>query len=85
LRCPPILTFPQANNPPRPPKNDNALRFGILGAARIAPDALIKPAFNHADVKIIAVAARDKAKAEAFAKKWEIPKVYYGNDGYQGM
>lgn len=74
----------QASNPPRVAKTENALRFGILGAARIAPDALIRPARNHPDVKIVAVAARDKKKAETYAKKWEIAKVYHGKDGYQG-
>ena len=40
------------------------LRLGILGAARIAPAALIRPARNVADARIIAVAARDRDKAD---------------------
>src|SRR6478752_3824320 len=39
------------------------LRFGILGAARIAPAALIRPARHVADARVVAVAARDRDKA----------------------
>ncbi len=56
-------------SPPTP------LRIGILGAARIAPMALIKPARQVADVAIAAVAARDPARARAFAAKHGIPRV----------
>lgn len=52
------------------------LRFGILGAARIAPGALIKPAQANADVDVRAVAARDPVKAEQFAAKHSIPIVH---------
>ncbi|KAF8901951.1 NAD(P)-binding protein [Mucidula mucida] len=52
------------------------LRFGILGAANIAPQALILPAKSHPEVVVYAVAARNRARAEAFAKKHEIPKVH---------
>ncbi|PSN69848.1 NAD(P)-binding protein [Corynespora cassiicola Philippines] len=62
--------------PPTPAKSDGALRFGILGAANIAPMALIGPARSHPEVIIAAVAARDPKKAEAFAKKHGIPIVH---------
>ncbi|KAH8890091.1 putative oxidoreductase [Thozetella sp. PMI_491] len=62
------------------PKSSDALKFGILGAANIAPMALIAPAKAHAEVIIQAVAARDRKKAEAFAKKHGIPEV---RDSYQ--
>jgi predicted dehydrogenase len=52
------------------------LRIGCLGAARIAPAALIKPARNCAGAVVAAVAARDRARAEAFAARHAIPKVY---------
>ncbi|KAH7079127.1 hypothetical protein BKA63DRAFT_409525 [Paraphoma chrysanthemicola] len=61
---------------PEVPKKDNALRFGILGAAKIAPQALIIPARSHAEVIVAAVAARDVKKAELFAKKYGIPIVH---------
>ncbi|KAH7176866.1 hypothetical protein EDB81DRAFT_675858 [Dactylonectria macrodidyma] len=62
-------------NPPSPPKTDDALRFGILGAANIAPMALITPAKSHPEVIIQAVAARDQARATAYARKHGIPDV----------
>ncbi len=51
------------------------IRIGILGAARIAPAALIKPAARTGKATITAVAARDRTKADAFAKKHRIPRV----------
>ncbi|KAG4258074.1 hypothetical protein FPRO03_03029 [Fusarium proliferatum] len=72
----------QAYSPPEPPKNANAIKFGILGAANIAATALITPAKSHPDIKIYAVAARHKEKAEAYAKKHNIPHVF---DSYQAI
>ncbi len=40
------------------------LRIGILGAARIAPTASVKPASRTGRVVVTAVAARDRTKAE---------------------
>jgi predicted dehydrogenase len=51
------------------------LRIGILGAARIAPAALTKPAADLDGVRVAAVAARDRAKAEAFASKRGVDRV----------
>jgi predicted dehydrogenase len=51
------------------------VRIGILGAARIAPSAVIKPARNVAEAEIGAVAARDRTRAGAFASKHGIPTV----------
>ncbi len=51
------------------------LRIGILGAARIAPTALIKPASRTGRAVVAAVAARDRTKAEEFARKHGIPRV----------
>ncbi|KAJ3890485.1 NAD(P)-binding protein [Lentinula edodes] len=61
------------------------IKFGILGAANIAPAVLIIPAKSHAEVIVYAVAARDQGKAENFAKKHGIAKVYGGSDGYQQL
>ena len=58
------------------------LRIGILGAARIAPSALVKPAKDHPGAKVAAVAARDVAKAQAFATQHSIPKVH---DSYDAL
>ncbi|MCV7049528.1 Gfo/Idh/MocA family oxidoreductase [Mycobacterium heidelbergense] len=52
------------------------VRIGVLGAARIAPLALISPAKENDDVVVAAVAARDASRARAFAAKHGIPKVH---------
>jgi predicted dehydrogenase len=51
------------------------LRIGILGAARIAPEAIIRPAAARDDVRVVAVAARDHDRAVAFAGEHAIPEV----------
>ena len=56
------------------------LRIGILGAARIVPAALVKPARAVPDVEIYAVAARDVARATKFAAKHGIGRVHESYD-----
>jgi predicted dehydrogenase len=51
------------------------VRFGILGAARIAPAALIKPAAKNVEASVEVVAARDSGRAAAYARKHRIPRV----------
>ncbi len=51
------------------------LRIGILGAAAIAPSALIEPAAELDGVTVAAIAARDRGRAEAFAAEHHIPAV----------
>jgi predicted dehydrogenase len=51
------------------------IRIGILGAARIAPAAAIRPAAGVAEAEVTSVAARDPQRAAAFAHKHRIPKV----------
>lgn len=46
---------------------ERPVRVGILGAARIAPIAMIGPARERRDVRIVAVAARDPDRARRFA------------------
>jgi predicted dehydrogenase len=58
------------------------LRIGILGAARIAPMALIKPATDNAEVVVAAVAARDTLRANSFAAKHGIARVH---DSYEAL
>ncbi len=57
-----------------------SLRIGILGAARIAPAALIKPAravaATGAAVGVEAIAARDPLRAQAFARKHNIARTH---------
>lgn len=57
-------------------KHGAPLRIGILGAARIAPLALISPAKGNAEVEVAAVAARDVPRAAAFAAKHGIARVH---------
>jgi predicted dehydrogenase len=50
------------------------LRIGILGAARITELALIGPAHTTGD-RLVAVAARDRSRAEAFAARHGVERV----------
>jgi predicted dehydrogenase len=59
---------------------DGPLRIGILGAARIAPMALIKPAQRNLEAAVVGVAARDARRAASFAAKHGIERVYTGYD-----
>jgi predicted dehydrogenase len=52
------------------------LRIGVLGAARIAPLAIVKPARVVEGTTVTAVAARDHARAQRFATKHGIPRVH---------
>ena len=62
--------------------NTRPLRIGILGAAKIAPGGLIDPAKTSADVVVAAVAARDPARAAAFADTHGIAQVC---DSYEAL
>ena len=52
------------------------VRIGILGAARVAPLALIKPAEENGEVVVAAVASRDVSRAKSFAAEHGIAGVY---------
>jgi predicted dehydrogenase len=56
------------------------LRIGVLGAARIAPMALTRPAREVPEAEILAVAARDAVRAEKFARRHGIPRVHSSYD-----
>ena len=64
------------------PAGGAPVRIGILGAARISPLALIEPARQNAEVVVVAVAARDPSRAQAFADKHGIARVH---DSYQAL
>ena len=51
------------------------IRIGILGAARIAPKAIIEPARRRTDCRVVAVAARDAARAADYAEEHGIQHV----------
>jgi predicted dehydrogenase len=58
------------------------VRIGILGAARIAPAAVVRPARSSDEAVVTAIAARDRARADAFASKHGIPNV---RDSYAAL
>ncbi|MFI4977011.1 MAG: Gfo/Idh/MocA family protein [Caulobacterales bacterium] len=53
-------------------------RIGLLGASRIAPPAVINPARDNPDFEVVAVGARDPARARAYAAEHGIPSVAAG-------
>jgi predicted dehydrogenase len=58
------------------------LRIGVLGAARITPMALLRPARQVPEAEVVAVAARDPARARAFATRHGIGRVH---DSYAAL
>ena len=50
--------------------------FGTLGAANIAPRALLEPCRDEPRAEVRCVAARDRERAEGFARWHRIPVVY---------
>jgi predicted dehydrogenase len=52
------------------------LRIGVLGAARIVPAALTGPARAVREAAVVAIAARDAARARAFASRHRIARVH---------
>jgi predicted dehydrogenase len=52
------------------------MRIGVLGAARIAPAALLRPARSVPEVRVAALAARSPARALVVAEKYGIPRVH---------
>ncbi|OZJ02504.1 hypothetical protein BZG36_04848 [Bifiguratus adelaidae] len=60
----------------KPPIAENPVRIGLISAAAIAPMALCVPVQQLGTAIIVAVAARDRKRAEQFAKHWDIPNVF---------
>ena len=58
------------------------LRFGVLGAARIAPKALVAPISKIDSAVVTRVAARDRSRADTFAADNGIPEV---SDSYDAL
>ena len=54
---------------------DKPVRWGIVSTAHI--NRLVIPgAHASPKVELVGVASRDRARAEAYAQKWEIPQAY---------
>ncbi len=62
--------------------SNSPLRIGILGAARIAPLAMVRPARSVEGVEIHGIAARSPERARAFAEKHGVRRVY---DSYRAL
>jgi len=57
----------------------DAVRWGILSTADINR-AVIPGAHESPEVDLLAVASRDQARAEEYAREWEIPRAYGSYD-----
>jgi predicted dehydrogenase len=55
---------------------DPRVRLGILGAARIAPIAVVKPTAEEPEAEVTVIAARDLERARRFAVKHKISTAY---------
>ncbi len=60
----------------------NVLRFGTLGTANITPRALIYPCVDEPRAMVQAIAARDRVRAQSFARWARIPDVV---DDYEAV
>ncbi|SDF89936.1 Predicted dehydrogenase [Lentzea fradiae] len=52
------------------------VRIGVLGAAKITPAAVIRPARSSTVAEVVAVAARSASRAQEFADKHGIARVH---------
>ncbi|GAA2555159.1 Gfo/Idh/MocA family protein [Mycolicibacterium diernhoferi] len=59
----------------------DGLRIGVLGASRIAESAIVGPAAELGH-RLVAVAARDRSRADGFAEKYGVERVL---DSYQDV
>ena len=60
----------------RPPHSAHEpFRVGLLGASSIAPVAIIEPARARNDIAVVAVASRDPARADAYARRHGIARA----------
>lgn len=60
------------------------INLGIIGAARVAVYAMMAPARAVSRVRVAAIAARDPARAQAFATEHGIAKVHASYDALIG-
>ncbi len=59
---------------------DQPIRWGVLGASRIARNKHLPAAAEATGAEIVAIASRDQATADAFAAEFNLPKAYGGYD-----
>ena len=56
------------------------VRWGVLGAARIAREKVVPAMFKAAHVAVLAIASRERATAEAAARTLRVPRAYGSYD-----
>ena len=61
---------------------EQTIRWGLLGASRIARNKHIPAAAEATGAEIVAIASRDQAKADAWAAEFSIPTAY---DSYDAL
>lgn len=59
---------------------DGLVRIGIIGAARVAVYAMIEPALNNKRARLAGIAARDPARAAAFAARHGVARAHQTYD-----
>lgn len=65
-------------------ENKSKLRIGIIGAARVAVYAMVAPAKENRRVELAGIAARDPARAQAFAAEHGAGHAYASYDALIG-
>jgi predicted dehydrogenase len=60
------------------PKSGGSLRIGLIGAARVAPYAIVTPIAETPRASLVAVASRDSQRAHNFAAEHGVPRVFAG-------
>jgi predicted dehydrogenase len=56
------------------------VRIGVMGAARIATTALLRPVQLQSAAAVVAIASRERARASDMARRWSIPHVHADYD-----
>ena len=64
--------------------NQETLKIGIIGAARVAVYAMLAPAVANPNTEVVGIAARDPARAKEFASTHGIAKAYATYDALIG-
>mmetsp|Transcript_36439 Transcript_36439/g.109836 ORF Transcript_36439/g.109836 Transcript_36439/m.109836 type:complete len:427 (-) Transcript_36439:68-1348(-) len=79
-----LWRLPRVLVPPHE-KAADAVRIGLLGASFIGQVAVVHASDKRRDVVVVAVAARNKARAAAYADKHRIPSHHGGEGAYDSL
>ena len=61
-------------------QDQQSVRIGVLGTARVVPYALLEPSKNMPGIRVTAVASRQLARAREFSRRHDIPIAIEGYD-----